>query len=88
MLKNSLLKFDQSKNVSWLPKDLEVYDNQYEGLNLLKMLFTFARCFTLVIAIIVHRAFYRFMKRLQDRPINQMIYPHMVRLVKNHFVKD
>ena len=64
-------------NISWILEDLELYDNKYgfhESLS-----FTVARLATLILAIIVHRAFYKLMKRLPGRPINQMIYPQMVR---------
>ena len=78
MENKSDLQCDLSSNVSWFPKDLEVYEKQSEGLDLMSFLLTMARCVTLIIAIVVHRSFYRLMKRLPGRPINQMIYPHMV----------
>ena len=68
-------------NVSWVLDDLELYDNQYgfhESFG-----FTLARLVTLIMAIIVHRAFYKLMNRLPGRPVNQMIYPHMVRCTNN-----
>ena len=68
-------------NVSWFLEDLELYDNQYgfhESLG-----FTVARLVTLIMAIIVHRAFYKLMKRLPGRPVNQMIYPNMVRFLSS-----
>ena len=71
-------------NVSWFLEDLELYDNQYgfhESFG-----FTVARLVTLIMAIIVHRAFYKLMKRLPGRPVNQMIYPHMVSLCIGHFL--
>ena len=40
--------------------------------------FTLARVITLAMAIIVHRAFYKLMKRLPGRAVNEMIYPNMV----------
>ena len=64
-------------NVSWFLEDLELYDNQYgfpESVS-----FTVARLVTLIMAFIVHRAFYELMKRHPDRAVNQIIYPHMVR---------
>ena len=66
-----------SVNVSWFLEDLELYDNQYgfhESFG-----FTVARLVTLIMAIIVHRAFYKLMKRLPGRAVNQIIYPYMVR---------
>ena len=67
-----------SLNVSWFLEDLKLYDDQYGYLE--SVSFTVARLVTLIMAIIVHRAFYKLMKRLPGRPVNQMIYPHMVRL--------
>ena len=64
-------------NVSWFIEELEPYNNQYGFLESIG--FTVARLVTLIMAIIVHRSFYKLMKRLPGRPINQMIYPQMVR---------
>ena len=61
--------------LSW--QDLEPYNNQSGGFFVSSIL-TIARAATFFIAVIVHRAFYRIMNRLPGRPINQMIYPHMV----------
>ena len=66
-----------SVNVSWFLEDLELYGDQYgfpESVS-----FTVARLVTLIMAFIVHRAFYKLMKRHPDRAVNQIIYPHMVR---------
>ena len=68
-------------NVSWFLEDLELYDSQYgfhESFG-----FTAARFVTFIMAIIVHRAIYKLMKRLADRPVNQMIYPNMVRFLSS-----
>ena len=64
-------------NVSWFPGDLVRYDYQY-GFNE-SFIFTVARLVIMIMAIIVHRAFYKFMKRLSGRAVNQIIYPFMVR---------
>ena len=64
-------------NVSWFLEDLELYDGQYGFSE--SFCFTVARLVTLIMAIIVHRAFYKLMKRLPGRAINQIIYPYMVR---------
>ena len=61
-------------NVSWFLEDLELYDGQYSFSE--SFCFTVARLVTLILAIIVHRAFYNLMKRL---PVNQIIFPSMVR---------
>ena len=63
-------------NVSWTPKDLEVFENEFDFL--VSMVCTIARFITFVMAIVVHRAFYRLMKRLPGRAVNQVIYPYMV----------
>ena len=64
-------------NVSWSLEDLELYDNPYGFLESFN--FTIARLMTFILAIIVHRAFYKLMKRLPGRAVNQIIYPYMVR---------
>ena len=64
-------------NVSWFLEDLELYDNPYGFLESFN--FTIARLMTFIMAIIVHRAFYKLMKRLPGRAVNQIIYPYMVR---------
>ena len=64
-------------NVSWFPEDLVRYDYQYGFLE--SLFFTVLRTVTLIMAIIVHRAFYKLMKRLPGRAVNQLIYPFMVR---------
>ena len=64
-------------NVSWLPGDLEIYENDSDPLE--SWIFTMARIITLIMAIIVHRAFYKLMKRLPGRAVNEIIYPNMVR---------
>ena len=69
-------------NVSWFLEDLELYDNQYgfhESFG-----FTLARLVTLILAIMVHKAFYNLMKRLPGRAVNQIIYPSMVRFPKEY----
>ena len=63
-------------NVSWTTKDLKLYENEFDFL--VSMVCTIARFITFVMAIVVHRAFYRLMKRLPGRAVNQVIYPYMV----------
>ena len=78
MVNKSLVQDDLlGRNVSWLPEDLELYENGQSGL-LISLGFTVLRCFTFVMAVIVHRAFYKLMKRLPGRAVNQIIYPYMV----------
>ena len=66
-----------SMNVSWLLEDLELFENQFNILE--SMICTIAIFITFVMAIIVHRAFYKLMKRLPGRDINQIIFPYMVK---------
>ena len=63
-------------NVSWTSKDLELFENEFDFF--VSMVCTIARFLTFVMAIVVHRAFYRLMKRLPGRAVNQVIYPYMV----------
>ena len=71
-------------NVSWLPEDLELFENHSDPFA--SCIFTIARVITLVMAIIVHRTFYKLMKRLPGRAVNEMIYPNMVRYVHSIFI--
>ena len=64
-------------NISWLPGDVKIYENDSDVLE--SWIFTMARIITLIMAIIVHRAFYKLMKRLPGRAVNEIIYPNMVR---------
>ena len=74
-----------SMNVSWLLEDLELFENQFNFLE--SMICTIAIFITFVLAIIVHRAFYKLMKRLPGRDINQVIFPYMVKLKAKSFIK-
>ena len=65
-----------SMNVSWLMEDLEPFENQFNILE--SIVCTIAIFIIFFMAIIVHRAFYRLMKRLPGRDINQIIFPYMV----------
>ena len=62
-------------NVSWLDEDLELW---YSFDLAISLVFTVLRVITLILAIIVHRAFYKLMKRLPGRAVNQIIFPYMV----------
>ena len=64
-------------NISWLPEDLELYENHSDPVA--SWMFTTARVITLIMAILVQRAFYKLMKRLPGRAVNALIYPNMVR---------
>ena len=65
-----------SMNISWFYEDLELLENNYDFT--ISLVFTMVRFITLILSIIVHRAFYKLMKRLPGRAINQIIYPYMV----------
>ena len=71
-------------NVSWLLEDLELFENQFNFLE--STVCTIAIFITFVLAIIVHRAFYKLMKRLPGRDINQVIFPYMVKLEAKSFI--
>ena len=63
-------------NVSWTPKDLALFEIEFDLL--VSTVCTIARFITFFMAIVVHRAFYKLMKRLPGRAVNQVIYPYMV----------
>ena len=65
-----------SMNISWSYEDLELLGNNYDFT--ISLVFTMVRSITLILGIIVHRAFYKLMKRLPGRAINEIIYPYMV----------
>ena len=71
-------------NISWLPEDLELFENHSDPF--VSWILTTARVITLLMAIIVHLAFYKLMKRLPGRAVNEMIYPNMVRYVHSIFI--
>ena len=63
-------------NISMLYEDLELFENSFDPT--FSVVFTSFRFITLILGIIVHRAFYKLMKRLPERAINKIIYPYMV----------
>ena len=66
----------QTNDVSWLSEDLKLFENEFD---LFTSIFgTLARFITFIMAVIVHRAFYKLMKRLPGRAVNEVIYPYMV----------
>ena len=71
-------------NVTWFLKDLKLYDNQCGLLE--SIIFTAAQLLIFVMAVIVHKAFYKMMQRLPDRPLNQMIYPYMVSTYLHRYI--
>ena len=65
-----------SMNVTWFPKDLEVYKYQVGVVE--ATILTIVKIIVLGMAVIAQITFYRMMKRLPGRAINQILYPHMV----------
>ena len=65
-----------SMNVTWFPKDLEMYKKQVGVLQ--ATILTIVMIIVLGMAVIAQRTFYQMMKRLPGRAINQILYPHMV----------
>ena len=63
-------------NVTWSHEDLELYENRVGVVE--ATIFTTAKIMILAMAIVSHRTFYKMMKRLPGRAINQILYPHMV----------
>ena len=63
-------------NTSMFYEDLELMEQSYDLT--FSVVYTCFRLITLILGIIVHRAFYRLMKRLPGRAINKIIYPYMV----------
>ena len=63
-------------NVSWFHEDLKLFENSFDLT--LSLVLTLVRFITLILAVIVHRAFYKLMKRLPGRAVNQIIFPYMV----------
>ena len=65
-----------SVNVTSFPKDLEVYKSQVGVVE--ATILTIVMIVVLGMAVIAQGTFYQMMKRLPDRVINQVLYPHMV----------
>ena len=63
-------------NVTWSHQDLELYENRVGLVE--AAIFITAKIMILTMAVVAHRTFYKMMKRLPGRAINQILYPHMV----------
>ncbi len=63
-------------NISRFYEDGRLLENTFDLP--FSILFTLFGFITLILGIIVHRAFYKLMKRLPGRAINKIIYPYMV----------
>ena len=66
----------KSMNVTWFNKDLEVFTNKVGIVD--ATILTMVEITVLGMAVIAQKTFYQMMKRLPDRAINQVLYPHMV----------
>ena len=76
MMKESKESDLMAMNVTWFPGDLKVYNNQVGTVE--ATIFTAVKIIMLAMGVIAQRTFYRMMKRLPGRPINQLLFPHMV----------
>ena len=76
MMKESKESDLMAMNVTWFPGDLEVYNNQVGTVE--ATILTALKIIILAMAVIAQRTFYEMMKRLPGRPINQLLYSHMV----------
>ena len=65
-----------SMNVTSSPEDLDVYKSQVGVVE--ATILTIVRIIVLGMAVIAQGTFYQMMKRLPGRPINNILYPHMV----------
>ena len=70
-------------NVTWSDEDLELYDNRFGVVE--ATIFTMANAVMLAMGVFSQKTFYKMMKRLPGRAINQILYPHMVRATYNQF---
>ena len=78
MMDNSKNTDLMAMNVTWSDEDLKLYENRlgYEEATI----FTIAKIVIFAMAVVAHRTFYKMMKRLPGRAINEILYSHMVRV--------
>ena len=79
MMKESKQTDLMAMNVTWSDEDLKLYKNGVKGVKE-ATIFTIAKVVIFAMAIVAHRTFYKMMKRLPGRAINQILYSHMVRV--------
>ena len=72
-------------DLSWNFEDLKRYDNQSSPI--VATIFTLIAGVTLVLGGIVHRAIFKLLKRIPDRPINVMIFPTLVSITFQHKIR-
>ena len=82
MMKNLRQADLMAMNVTWSDEDLEFYVNRFGVVE--ATIFTIANTVMLAMGVIAQKTFYKMMKRLPGRAINQILYPHMVRDRYNH----
>ena len=66
----------QFLDLSWDSEDLEMFDNQSN--TLFASIITITAAIILVFGGIVHRAIFKLLRRIPQRPINILIYPTLV----------
>ena len=76
---------DYDLDLSWEIEDLKLYDHQSNPI--LATIFTMIAGVTLVLGAIVHRAIFKLLKRIPQRPINAIIYPNLVCITFEKFHK-
>ena len=76
---------DYDLDLSWEIEDLKLYDHQSNPI--LATIFTMIAGITLVLGAIVHRAIFKLLKRIPQRPINAIIYPNLVCITFKTFHK-
>ena len=79
MMKDSKQTDLLDMNVTWSHKDLELYDNRFGFME--ATIFSTVNTIMFAMGVIAQRTFYKMMKRLPGRAINQILYPHMVRAI-------
>ena len=83
MMNNSKNTDLMAMNVTWSDEDLKLYENRlgFEEATI----FTIAKIVIFAMAVVAHRTFYKMMKRLPGRAINEILYSHMVRVTYYQF---
>ena len=72
-------------NVTWSDEDLKLYKNLKNLMGVEEaIIFTIAKVVIFAMAIVAHRTFYKMMKRLPGRAINNILYSHMVRFKQKY----
>ena len=72
-------------DLSWDLEDLKLYENQSSPT--VATIFTLIAGVTLLLGGVVHRAIFKLLKRIPQRPINAIIYPNLVYITFKTFHK-